>query len=705
MTSLEAAAMWIEANVSFKQARIILRHLHIKFGYNVQVPFNKILSLGDITRQLLPTFDEFIYKKTDEDNDKVGEKIKYWSYNVTDLLELDFARYLQSLPNDKEHPVFGYKSRSFGDGLGVYVIIGSDHGGGKSRYLIRLNYESSACRRKHAKVDFGTRTLQIAEVDCKRDVLAVQKKLAPMINRANDKLQKSKLVAIRVNDKIVCKFVPVICKDLRTEYISEKDKLVLKYTCNSKHFTDQLPINAKETTSIWTCIPNFKVLISGDLCFYATSSGRDGRSHCRCTYCDSSPNCWTDGNRSHSVLTHECLSRFGKLYEDSSHLKNKPDTKGIVMPPLLSIEPIDYVIPLLHLEIGLVNKGWTTFGHFLDEFVENVSVNEARLKDEKVELENDITYLNDEIDINTVNKNIALEVIGRRNDEEDVNIAKESYKNSTLLLKQVSGLKKKKLAKLRLVKGEIENERKARKGDEGSVEDLLLGILESFNIKKQHFHGGAMNGVCCRRLLDNVDEVFERIVSMVQQKMNSKKHTETTVPIEELTRVITRFNSLFDCMDVVFSKLRILDPTEGEIEEIDISIKGLAEIWKELDLSVTPKMHILICHTLDQVIMFGGIADKVEDFIEKAHQIGKKLDHLVARMNSQSFYQQELVKIRRQWLASDPLVTHRLSAVRQQAKRKFRPDSPGKKPTKAYNRKRVKREKRNNTMEKLLMSK
>ena len=84
----------------------------------------------------------------------------------------------------------------------------------------------------------------------------------------------------------------------------------------------------------------------------------------------------------------------------------------------------------------------------------------------------------------------------------------------------MSGLKKKKLAKLRLVKGEIENERKARKGDEGSVEDLLLGILESFNIKKQHFHGGAMNGVCCRRLLDNVDEVFERIVSMVQQKMN-----------------------------------------------------------------------------------------------------------------------------------------------------------------------------------------
>ena len=197
----------------------------------------------------------------------------------------------------------------------------------------------------------------------------------------------------------------------------------------------------------------------------------------------------------------------------------------------------------------------------------------------------------------------------------------------------------------------------------------------------------------------------ELLVSMVQQKIISKERIEENVPIEELTRVIMTFKSLFDCMDVVFSKLRILDPTKREIEEIDVSIKGLASIWKELDLNVTPKMHILICHTLDQVVMLGGIADKVEDFIEKAHQTGKKLDHLVARMSSQSFYQQELVKIRRQWLASDPFVTNHLSAVQQQTKRKFRSDSPKKKPTKAYNRKRVKREKRNDTMEKLLETK
>ena len=115
--------------------------------------------------------------------------------------------------------------------------------------------------------------------------------------------------------------------------------------------------------------------------------------------------------------------------------------------------------------------------------------------------------------------------------------------------------------------------------------------------------------------------------------------------------------------------MRILDPSEVEIKEIGKAIKVLEGLWKKLDLNITPKMHILTCHTLDQVIMFGGIADKVEDFVEKAHQMGKKLDHLVSRMSSQSFRQQELVKIRRQWLTSDPLVSNQLSKIQKQRKR------------------------------------
>ena len=47
-----------------------------------------------------------------------------------------------------------------------------------------------------------------------------------------------------------------------------------------------------------------------------------------------------------------------------------------------------------------------------------------------------------------------------------------------------------------------------------------------------------------------------------------------------------------------------------------------------MHLSITPKFHILTTYTIEQGIQFGGIAEKVEDFVDKSHHIGKRLDHL-----------------------------------------------------------------------------
>ena len=101
-------------------------------------------------------------------------------------------------------------------------------------------------------------------------------------------------------------------------------------------------------------------------------------------------------------------------------------------------------------------------------------------------------------------------------------------------------------------------------------------------------------------------------------------------------------------------------------------------------------------HILGQVKEHKGIADLVEDYVEHAHQSGKLLDHLVVRMNSQCFRQQELVKIWRQWLANDPQVLKQLEHVKAMAKRKV-VDSPlkrtiKKKTTVKKQLKKVKRE-------------
>lgn len=77
------------------------------------------------------------------------------------------------------------------------------------------------------------------------------------------------------------------------------------------------------------------------------------------------------------------------------------------MKPQIQIKPKYYIVPLLHLMIGIVNKIWFSMIYFFDKFVENMSKKEASLKDLVRDIVKEIDDLNEEIEINTVNKNMA----------------------------------------------------------------------------------------------------------------------------------------------------------------------------------------------------------------------------------------------------------------------------------------------------------
>ena len=76
------------------------------------------------------------------------------------------------------------------------------------------------------------------------------------------------------------------------------------------------------------------------------------------------------------------------------------------MEPQLDIDPQNYIVPLLHLLIGLVNKAWVSLVLFFDEFVECISNNEACIKDKIKECETLLSNIEQEMEILTINKNI-----------------------------------------------------------------------------------------------------------------------------------------------------------------------------------------------------------------------------------------------------------------------------------------------------------
>ena len=143
----------------------------------------------------------------------------------------------------------------------------------------------------------------------------------------------------------------------------------------------------------------------------------------------------------------------------------------------------------------------------------------------------------------------------------------------------------------------------------------------------------------------------------------------------DLDKVVDKFKNLFKTLDVVFLLLRLCSTTEEEMNKAEHCIGELEKKWNDLELSHTPKLHILVDHTIDQVRLFGGVAGLAEDFVEKKHQIGKRLDHITARISSQQFQDKELAKIRRKWTMTNPKVQNQITAVKEASRRKSRKDS------------------------------
>ena len=214
----------------------------------------------------------------------------------------------------------------------------------------------------------------------------MQQRIAPVVNKAKSVLESSKLIAVRHGkDRVYCKFIPKNSTNTRTKVCETTQIVTLNYSCGGVEYEEKVGMRIKDyDIEMWDVISNIKVIVAGDLCFFATCTGRDGRSHCCFTYCESSPIIWSQHNPpTCNKLTKDMLIKYGNQYIACTS-KTKPDTKGIIMPPLFDCHPQDYIVPVLHLMIGITNKGWTSLLHFLDEFVENVSIEECEMRDKNL---------------------------------------------------------------------------------------------------------------------------------------------------------------------------------------------------------------------------------------------------------------------------------------------------------------------------------
>jgi hypothetical protein len=217
-------------------------------------------------------------------------------------------------------------------------------------------------------------------------------------------------------------------------------------------------------------------------------------------------------------------------------------------------------------------------------------------------------------------------------------------------------------------------------------------------IVPQAFHGGAFNGVDCRRFLNEVHDIMDAIrkESAERLRKNIEKHPEQVkITNNDLEEKIDTYTNLFNTMDAVFSLLRTPAPTALEKKQAEESIEVFKTLWLKLEISITVKAHILFDHAMDQLNKEGGIADRVEDFIEKHHQTIKRLDHLTGTMPSRCFKQQQTAQLQRLHAKNHPRIENQVKKVTEESRRKFKGERA---ETAEHRNKRARNDKRQETM-------
>ena len=165
-----------------------------------------------------------------------------------------------------------------------------------------------------------------------------------------------------------------------------------------------------------------------------------------------------------------------------------------------------------------------------------------------------------------------------------------------------------------------------------------------------------------------MDDITTLCIEAINTR-NSTPHILKPPPIDEFVKLLTLHRKLFKAQDAVYANLRLINPTTEEKKETRERISIMKVLWLEMELSITPKAHLIFDHAADDQELFNGLGDKIEDPLEKRHQIQVKLNVILNKMKG-GFVRQMQTQLKYEWRNNNPLVQTQIERVRELTTRK-----------------------------------
>ena len=616
-----AQAMWDDANVNIQQQRKILRYMKNTFGRRIQIPstqeFKKVIEseAGGSYKNVDPVCDSIVIN---------ASHVSFWHKPLIQALNLSIDSRISMNKQVKS----------------VDIVLGGDHGQRKFRMLVKI-----ILRDEDMKV-ICSWVIKIGHIDCVKDTYDVlDTTIMRPINAAVSELigKDMQLMVFDVADDqnrlSACQLQE---NNGRVPNIRFLNALSNDATHNNYTFNRACPI---------------RVFVTGDLAFYCELVGKVHMSATWCHWCTLFKETWLDVDHVKGrPWTNFELSRV--LQQNQGRGRSAQEKKGVVRPRLLmAVEPSNYIVPVLHLEIGLGNSFLNSFFKWVDYRIEMITEEERESKliyaNLLCELDDVLDNLriwmdNDGVNLNEKKLERVMYVESRNmlNDMNNAFMHNEEERNTlgefiAVLNNEIQLLTQTKDAfdfDIRVKKMALAKQKKeivkyqVGRGKKGEIRKKMELKLQEYGIDRPTYHGGDLTGVKVKVLFQNVD------VIMAEFKLICDECEEKGATDEEVDEMVGRYSHLGSLLDGVFSFARMPCGTVTLEDErlLERMIKAVMQMWRGLRLSMLgPKIHGLEDHLLDQVKRYKGIGDFAEDFVEQSHQFGVK-DELRTRSMSRN---------------------------------------------------------------------
>ena len=632
MYTVKYVAMLSSLKISGAQERILARYLKEHFGKSFCPTQTAVGELTNGHADVQTGTKLWTYQGKD-----IEETVEWWELDLDIAIAQRLQRELLSC------------STSPSDVVNVQAVVGGDHGNTAFQFGAAVTAKLQSGDEVHFE-------LISSELICRKDTAAlIEATILPKLTKGLETISKQTLHIYEQtgDNQLVCTF------DLPPPEINDVTKIKIK------------------------------TYSTGDLAYQLMTQGREGMSGAHCMICQLTYKEFNDDRAKVGKLwTFEELT---KIANEVISTRNGEPLMGVKQHPWWPFLECEHqMVPLLHCLIGIGNNLLDKFCDMIKVYCEKLSPEEVLLARQVATYEHIIktTALErDEFDCSPDGKKLkSLQgmITSRKRKVKAKDNTPPSDNDAAILLAADIKIKEEEIKPLLTIRRTMVDRLKATRSlltekekalrslrsskatSPNSLESQVFKVLKRIGVEQSSYHGGSLNGKDIKKVMNNAAYLFDDFSSLLQ----AGKREGCELDNGCIDALCQHFKLVFLLWDGAFSLARKKNPTEMDAEQYQRFIDAAVSEHVNLGLTITPKVHLMFHHVKWQMVNIeGGLGDKMEDWIEKLHQVGMQLR--ARYRTTKNLQKRAAARIRLVHRDTTPAVINQTLQVGETSKRKF----------------------------------